>query len=89
MKRAKGRFSKSNGRSKTTKLVLIDVGTGSGDAWQVPLKISAVSPVRIIPGGVVTKILCERDIQLRLTRVVQSPVEQLGFVLPNMTINHF
>jgi predicted amino acid dehydrogenase len=77
MKRAKGRFNKGSGKS--TKRICIEVMTGGGVEWQVPLKFSAVSPVRIIPGGVVTKILCEQDIQLRLTRVVQSPVEQLGF----------
>ena len=76
MKRAKGKLNKA--KADLTPLQIAVTG-GSEVEWQVPLKFSSVSPIRHLPGSLVTKILCERDIQLRLTRFVQPPVEQLGF----------
>jgi hypothetical protein len=56
----------------------------SGDidpAWPIGLKQARVPTSRPVPGSAVTKLLCEREIQLRLTRFFRPAPEQLGFYI--------
>jgi hypothetical protein len=78
MKRAEGKF---NSGGKSARRIRIVVQASSEGKWRIPLKVSAVSPMRNIPRSFVTKILLERNIQLRLVRVLQRPAEQLGFYI--------
>jgi hypothetical protein len=75
MKKAQGQ---SNGDA-TCKTIRIAVTAGDDVSWSAGFKHVGTSPARPIPGSLVTKILCERDVQLRLTRFLPPREEKLGF----------
>ena len=77
MKKAKGNINPTG--AKTTPVFRIEVEAGDDVSWQLPLHFSATQSARKIPGSLITKVLCQSDVELRLTRFVQPPAEQLGF----------
>jgi hypothetical protein len=79
MKKAKGEMGAT--ATGSAGVIRIAVEEGSDVRWHVPLKYAETPLTRRIPGSIVTKLLCERDVQLRLTRFIQPPAERLGFHL--------
>ena len=75
MKKAKGQL----GTEGSGTVIRIAVEAAADVRWSVGLKHVHAVPARPIPGSVVTKILCERDVQLRLTRFLPPHEEKLGF----------
>ncbi len=77
MKKAKGTIEARGADS--AEVIRIAVEAAGEVRWEVRLKYAEAPIARRIPGSIMTKLLCERDIQLRLTRFVQPPPERLGF----------
>jgi len=70
---------------KPAESIRIKVEGTSEVGWQISLKPSVALANRRIPGSLITNILCasspEQRVELRLTRFVCAPDEQLGFHL--------
>jgi hypothetical protein len=78
MKKARRKHMNSGGGLAPQRIVI----SGGDDAlWTVAVNRRPVLPSRPVPGSVLTKVHCDRELQLRLTRFIQSAPEQLGFCI--------
>lgn len=79
MNNGRGQFTKTS--VKRTGRIRIAVSGSTDPAWTIALKQAQGPADRPVPGSAMTKLLCEREIQLRLTRFVRPAPEQLGFYI--------